>query len=291
MIHVILLCAGFFFIAFITLVSPKTLHGIPLSERIKETYTPTAMYVTPTQNDLEKAKILFYNLFSSSDFSTDEKTWDSLGFQVERGDSFLIIKEKKSDQTGKGVYIFNLSKPSQMVIEAPHRPSDLHTGPITIQLMDDGLFLAAALNTVPRKRANFTREKMTYYNAFTEAFGNAYPQGNIIQLHGFDEDSRDPLLDLILSATIVSPPPLFYHYAACLRSLPIKISLFPRDINKLGGTKNINAKQFYASKSQGLFLHLEMGIKLREKLKNNKEFRQTFFRCFLETEKVSTPHF
>lgn len=261
-----------------------------LRESIRETYTPNAIYVVPTQDNLEKAKTLFYNLFSSSDFSTDEKAWNALGFQVKREGSFLIIKEKRSDQTGKGVYIFNLSKPSEVVIEAPHRPSDLRTGPLAIQLMEEGLFLAAALNTVQRKKANFTREEMTYFNAFTEAFGKAYPQGNIIQLHGFDEKSHEPITDLILSATTVSPPPLFYHYAECLKKLPIKISLFPGDINGLGGVKNINAKKFRAAKSKGLFLHLEMGITLREKLKNNKEFRKTFFKCLLETEKALTPH-
>jgi hypothetical protein len=263
---------------------------MPLRESIKETYTPNAIYVVPTQDNLEKSRTLFYNLFSSSDFSTDEKAWNSLGFQVKREGAFLIIKEKQSDQTGKGVYIFNLSKPSQVVLEAPHRPSDLHTGPIAIQLMDEGLFLAAALNTVPRKKANFTREEMTYFNAFTEAFGEAYPKGNIIQLHGFNDESPDSLTDLIFSATVSSPPPLFYQYAECLKKLPLSISLFPKDTKSLGGTKNINAKKFRASKNKGLFLHLEMSISLREKLKNNKEFRETFFKCFLETEKASTPH-
>ena len=290
MIHVILLCVGIFFITFITFVNPTMLHGIPLRKSLKETYTPNAIYVAPTQNDLEKAKTLFYNLFSSSDFSTDEKAWDSLGFQVKREGSFLIIKEKQSNQTGKGVYIFNLSKPSQVVLEAPHRPSDLRTGPLAIQLMEEGRFLAAALNTVPRKKANFTREGMTYFNAFTEAFGEAYPKGNIIQLHGFNDESLDSLTDLIFSATISSPPPLFYQYAECLKKLPLNISLFPRDIKSLGGTKNINAIKFRASKNKGLFLHLEMSITLREKLKNNKEFRESFFKCFLETGKAQTPH-
>lgn len=290
-LHVWLISAGIIFIAFITVVAPKMLHGTPLSEDIKETYTPDAAYVTPSQVDLEKAKTLFYSLFSSSDFKTDEKTWDLLGFTVERVRSFLIVKEKKSSQTGKGVYIFNTSKPSQVIVEAPHRLSDKYTGTIAIQLIEDGYFLAAALNTVPRKKANLTREEMTYFNAFTEAFGKSYPQGNIIQLHGFDEERHGLFTDLIFSATVSSPPSLFYQYGERLKKLPLNVLLFPDDINILGATKNINAKKLRTTGNRGLFLHLEMDIVLREKLKKNKQFRKHFFGCFFETERPQTPHF
>lgn len=284
MLHLLLILVGISFISFLALVSPKIVHGSPFRESINNTYTPDASYVSPSQADLDMAKKLFYNLFFSSNVETDEKAWELLGFKVERIGSFLVVMEKKSDQTGKGVYVFNTAKPSQVIIEAPHRPSDLYTGAIAIQLMEEGRFLAAGLNTVHRKKANFTRESMTYFNAFTEAFGEAYPQGNIIQLHGFDGERYELLTDLIFSATVLSPPPLFYHYGECLKRLPIKVSLFPKDINVLGATKNINAMKFRDSENKGLFLHLEMSIKLREKLKSNKKFRETFFGCFVGTK-------
>lgn len=282
MIHFITTRSTALLISLILLGSPKMLYGSPLSTIIEKTYTPQATYVSPSQEDLEKAKKLFYTLFSSKNFKIDDAAWNSLGFESEKIGSFLIIKEKESNQTGKGVYIFNTLKPSQIIIEAPHRPSDLHTGTIAVQLMEKGWFLATALNTVHRKKANFTREVMTYFNAFTEAFGEAYPQGNIIQLHGFDGEKHDLSTDLIFSATLLSPPPLFYHYGECLKKLPLKISLFPKDIETLGGTKNINALKFYKTHNEGLFLHLEMDINLRKKLKNNKLFREKFFKCFLE---------
>jgi hypothetical protein len=285
--HSILQFLRFILITLITIGNPQVLQGKSLNENIRETYTPNVNYVPPSKDDLEKAKKLFYNLFSSSDLKIDITAWDSLGFEIERIEPFLIIKEKQSDQTGKGVYIFNTSKPSQVIIEIPHRPSDLHTATIAIKLMEEEPFLAAALNTVHRKKANFTAEVMTYFNAFTEAFGKVHPQGNIIQLHGFDGKSHEELHgtipDLILSAGTESPPPLLYQYGDCLRKLPLKVLLFPRDIKILGATKNINAKNFRHSGSKGLFLHLEMSTTLRKKLRNNKDFRKTFFKCFLKT--------
>lgn len=282
MTNLLLTFLGIIFIALLTVAGPKILYGLPFSENIKKSYTPDATYVTPKQEDLERAKKLFYNLFSSTDFKIDVQAWNSLGFKVERLGVFLVIKEKESEQTGKGVYIFNTTKPSKIVIEAPHRPSDLHTGTIAIQLVEEGPFLAAALNTVHRKKVNFTSEDRTYFNAFTEAFGEAYPQGNIIQLHGFEGESHGYSTDLILSSTVLSPPPIFYQYGECLKKLPLKASLFPRDIKGLGGTKNINAMKLRDSGNKGLFLHLELSITLREKLKNNKEFRKSFFGCFME---------
>lgn len=273
----------FIYIVFIFLFYSAILYGKSLNDAIRKTYTPNATYVTPTPNDLEKAKKLFYHLFSSSDIKVDTKAWDSLGFEIERMDRFLVVKEKEGNQTGKGVYVFNTSKPSALVIEAPHHPSDKYTGPLAVQLMEEGYGLATALNTVHRKKANFTRESISYFNAFTEAFGEAYSQGTIIQLHGFDGELHDTATDLILSATTLSPPPLFYVYAECLRKLPIQVSLYPQEIKILGGTKNINAKKFRAISNNGLFLHLEMSVSLREKLKKNQNFRKTFFGCFVQT--------
>src|SRR3990167_10160271 len=107
MIHSLLMFAGITFIVLLTLAHPTRVHGTPLADSIKKTYTPNATYHTPTQANLEKAKKLFYDLFSSSNFQTDEKAWDSLGFTVEKTGAFVVIKEKQSDQNGKGVYVFN----------------------------------------------------------------------------------------------------------------------------------------------------------------------------------------
>ena len=286
MIHSLLRFLNFFLINLIVLGSLHVLHGKSLQDNIKNMYLPDGIYVPPTKDDLEKAKKLFHNLFRSLDDKDDLKAWNSLGFEIEKMGSFLIVRETESNQTGKGLYIFNTNKPSHVIIEAPHYPSDLYTGTIALHAMEEEPVLAAAFNTVHRKKVNFTAELMTYFNAFTEAFGKAYPTGTIIQLHGFNETAREKIQqdipDLILSAATRSPPAVLYQYGECLKKLPLTVSLFPRDIKILGGVKNINAKKFRDSGTHGLFLHLEMGKNLREKLKNNKGLRKKFFECFIE---------
>lgn len=261
------------------------LYGIDLVQAINATYTKTAPYQTPTQKDLETAQQLFYSLFTSSPTEINTTAWDSLGFEVQKIGSFILIQEKQTAQTGKGAYAFNTLKASSLVLEAPHRPSDKHTGPIAVQLMEEGLFLAGAWNSVHRKKADLGKEELSYFNAFTAAFGQAFPEGTILQLHGFDEETHDLDADIILSATVSDPPPLFYIYKKCLQKLPAVVMSYPESVDVLGGTKNINAKKFREVAKKGLFLHMEMGLPFRERLLNDEALRRNFLGCFQEKNK------
>ncbi len=270
----------FIFTIGITFFWGEPINGTSFVETINQSYTSEVQYKSPSQNDLETGQKLFYELFMSSDFKIDHKAWSSLGFEVERMASFLILKEKKEDYKGRGIYVFNTSKPSSIILEAPHRPSDRYTDSIVMSLMEEGPFLAAAWNTVYRKTVNFTRAPMSYFNAFTEAFGKAYPTGIVLQFHGFNSKAHDLKTDLILSATLSSPPPLFYVYGNALKQLPFKTSFYPEEVKVLGGTKNINAEKFRSSASDGLFLHMEMSLNLRKSLSENKDLREMLIKCF-----------
>lgn len=263
----------------ITCFWTSPVHGNRFHKTIKKSYTPTAYYEPPSQNALKMAQKLFYDLFVSSDLKIDYLAWSSLGFEIERIASFLIVKEKKEKHWGRGIYVFNTAKSSSIILEAPHRPSDKYTDTIAMYLMEEGPFLAAAWNTVYRKKVNLTKEPMSYFNAFTEAFGKAYPRGVILQLHGFDGKAHNITTDLIFSATIAMPPPLFFAYGNALKQLPFKTSFYPQEIKLLGGTKNINAKKFRASTLNGLFLHLEMSLNLRKKLSESKDLRRMLIKC------------
>ncbi len=255
------------------------LYGKDLVEAINETYTQEAPYEAPPQKEVDQAQQLFYSLFTLPNVETDATAWDSLGFEIQKIGNLILIQEKQTAQTGKGVYVFNTLKPSSLVIEAPHRPSDKHTSSIAAHLMEEGLFLAGAWNTVHRKKADLAKEDLSYFNAFTSAFGQAFPDGTILQLHGFDEEIHDLEADIILSATISNPPPLFYDYKTCLQKLPAVVLSYPESVNVLGGTKNINAKKFREVAKKGLFLHIEMGLPFRERLLNDQVLRHNFMDC------------
>jgi hypothetical protein len=154
-------------------------------------------------------------------------------------------------------------------------------------IIEEGPFLAAAWSSIHRQKGNLTKEPMSYFNAFSRAFGRAYPKGIIIQFHGFENDKGDPQklsTDLIYSSTLSSPPPRFFTYGKCLKQLPIQLLFYPQEIDILGGTKNINAEKHREVTKEGLFLHLEMSLNLRKRLLKDRSLRTDFINCFIQNE-------
>lgn len=257
-----------------------------LSKTLDDTYSKTATYTRPNPNDLSKAKALFYDIFKSPQAKPNEESWNSLGFEVEKIGKFLVIKEKKDAQSGKGVYAFNTTQPTDSIVQAPHHISDKYTGTIARQLLAEGKVFAMARNTINRRKVNYTDTDESFFNAFTEAYAMAFPKGKIIQLHGFDTDSHDTESDIILSNTTKVPPPSFSQFEKCLQKLSVKVSLYP-DAVHLGGTKNTGANKFLKLARDGFFIHIEMSETLREKLKTKKDYRSTFIQCLHGTGKES----
>ncbi len=256
-------------------------------EFIRESYSSVDRFQSPTVADLKSVEELFYKLFISPSQDVDQESWANLGFQIEKNNAFLILKENQEKKTGKGIYIFNTKSSIPIIFEAPHFPSDKHTGTITARLIEEGPFLAAAWSSVHRKKGNLTKEPMSYFNAFSRAFGRAYPKGIIIQFHGFENDKGDPQkisTDLIYSSTLSSPPSRFFTYGKCLKQLPIQLLFYPQEIDILGGTKNINAEKHREVTKEGLFLHLEMSLKLRKRLLKDRTLRTNFINCFIQNE-------
>ena len=120
----------------------------PLYTAIEKTFKKDGVYETPSASDVETAAILFSELFTSG--AIDTVGWGALGFDIEKIDTFIIVKEKAGYYTGKGVYVFNTANRSPRIIQAPHRPTDLETGRIAAHLIEEGEFMSAALNTVRR---------------------------------------------------------------------------------------------------------------------------------------------
>ncbi len=275
-----------FYIIFLLLKTSALCSGGEIMDFIRRAYSPTVQFEPPSSQDLKKAEDLFYKIFSSSFVDRDQEDWAKLGFQVEKTRNFLILTEnEKTAKTGKGTYIFNTEKSIPIILEAPHYPSDKHTGTLAAQFMEEDPFLAGAWSSTHRKNTNLTAEPSSYFNAFSKAFGRAYPKGMILQFHGFDdnnEESKERSTDLIYSSTLSSPPPLFYTYGKCLKHLPFHVSLYPDEIKILGGTKNINAQKFREVTKEGLFLHLEMSLDLRNRLLKDKGLRTNFINCFIQ---------
>lgn len=211
---------------------------------------------------------------------------DALGWTLRRGEAggvaWTVLEEKKPRRSGRGLYAFAPAG-GRHAIQAPHVPSDLHTGEIALRLGQEGHPRAIAWNTVPRQEADLPHRDDSPLHAFSRAYAAAFPDERIVQLHGFDgerraaEGGRGP--GAILSATQAPPTPAMRELAACLRErVEPHTLLFGEDARELGGTRNRIARELLAGGFQG-FVHLEMGLPLRESLRDNAQRRGALLDC------------
>lgn len=264
-----------------------------LEPLMNNSYKKEITYAAPADDALQRARELFESLLKTKIIDPKAiREWEALGFttkQITEGNStFAVVMEKDGAQgTGSGFYIIRLSGTgveSGLVLEAPHRPSDLYTHQIIFKLLIEGGYSAAAWNTTHRTNADLGKESSSYYNAFTEAVARAYSNPKIIQLHGFEGTKHEITEDAILSSTKKQVPLSVYEQVAtCLQGITSpqkKVLLYYLDVMDLGGTLNINAKKFYAANPNGLFFHLETVASLRTELRDNQAVRSAFTRCF-----------
>ena len=266
-----------------------------LETNMTNSYVDILTYQAPSTENMASAEQLFMSLFSTHAIGSNDLTaWNALGFNItqvtEGSNNYAIISEPSPQAgVGRGFYIINLSNQSQNVLTMPHRPSDLYTHLIGYKLLIEKNYVAAAWNTTRRTNADLGKEEMSYFNSFVTAVAKSFPAPNVIQLHAFDATSHEIDGDMILSSTKKQLPPANYdNIANCLKTQLVgtrafTILQYPKVLNELGGTLNINAKKFYEANANGFFFHVEMSQELRLQLRDNVNLRNTFSNCFVGT--------
>jgi len=209
--------------------------------------------------------------------------WQSLTLQQVNHPNFITLQELPTAKQGRGLFAINTQATKNRLLQAPHADSDLYTGKIADRLFLEGEFKAAQWNTVKRDISDMAHEPDTYWQAFTLAFAKQYPDGKIIQLHGYEQDIRKTAAgeasDMILSAGHKAPPPWLQQTAACLKNaFPKRVSLYPSDVRELGGTGNVQGRLLQALKHDG-FLHIEMSKAMRKELLDNADTRKLLLNC------------
>lgn len=209
--------------------------------------------------------------------------WQSLAMQQNNYPDYLTLQELPTAKYGRGFFAVNRRSGKNWLLQAPHADSDLYTGKIASRLFLDGAFKAAQWNTVKRDISDMAHTPNTYWQAFTLAFAEQYPDGKIIQIHGFDQAVRKSAAgetsDMILSAGHEQTPLWIQQTAVCLKNaFPTRVSLYPVDIQELGGTTNVQGQLLRSLKHEG-FLHIEMSKTLREELLNKLESRKLLLNC------------
>jgi hypothetical protein len=262
----------------------------------------TLSYAPPSAANIEKAEKLFALLLApaprGSPAAGDAPARaGELGFELhelgEGQESFLLLIEPEATERGWGLYAFRAGG-GPLAIEAPHSFEDLYTGAIASRLFLEGRAAAVAFSTAPRNAAGDTGEGGDLahladgiFHAFTRAFAAAHPRGIVLQVHGFDGEGRQvagrALPEAIFSNGTRSPPAWLLRAAECLDAAwPETIAVYPRGVSELGGTTNAQGRTLRALRHSG-FLHLEMGLGLRRRLKDEPELRKEFLRCIPET--------
>ena len=211
-----------------------------------------------------------------------ELHWDYLPVR-DGGADLVVVRELPEHRTGRGFYAFRRGHVPAIALEAPHGTDDLHTGRIALALFGQGETAAGAWNTVPRAGGDLAHLPDSYFQAFTRAFAAAHPHGLIVQLHGFEAAKRTSAAgmqaDAIASNGTRQPPGWLLAVGQGLRaSCTDTVKVYPIDIRELGGTTNAQAQLLQGLGHDG-FLHVEMSLAFRQRLREEPKLREDFLKC------------
>ena len=265
----------------------------------------------------KQAQALFYRMLTKRDKTAVAKEWQQLNYSVKRLDlpltgnsstddnpvpesakGITLLIEKSTHRRGRGFYLFVDNPPTDHLLVVPHGLYDYHTSEIGIKLMVEGGFAAGCFNTVHRYGNKRQKQEFfqgtwdmadrfdTYFAAFARAGALALPRGKQVQLHGFSRkhrnSSRGRESDMIISAGIRSVPGDVRRLRECLRGcMPGTINAYPGDVQELGGTQNSIGAILRDMGHTG-FLHMEMNLPFRNRLRQSPEARQDLFHCIEE---------
>ena len=242
-------------------------------------------FVQPSRAEIQRAEALFARLFNGERSTALNAAWAEAGFDVLSADSgqLTLVVEQASQRAGRGFFVLRACAP--VMLQIPHAFFDELTREIGVSVFKRGRFSAAAWNTVPRKyeqngqviNADMAHLTNTYFIAFSRAFARHYPQGNIVQLHGFDQSKRSSstaaFADVIMSNGSGNASPLLKKLAVELQQkTKFNILVYPDDVRELGATTNTVAADL---RDIGFthFTHIEMSRGFRERLKRSRAWQ------------------
>lgn len=247
----------------------------------------------PGAVDLSRAEAMFAAGLGAPKSSEWREEASDLGWQARDAEGFAQLVEPFGNCQGRGVYLIGLSPDAApTAMTAPHRGADKHTGTLAAMFAEEGKLAAAAWNSAPRRKSaecdafgDLAKAEEHFFTAFALSFAQAYPQGRVVQLHGFDRDNRQSLAgseaDIIISDGTDQPGDRLLALSECLTiSLQAwNVRVYPLDAPELGALKNA---QGAALREQGFegFTHIEMSLNLRLALRKDTGLRAQFLNCF-----------
>jgi hypothetical protein len=208
-----------------------------------------------------------------------------------------LLAEEPAQKRGAGVLVLRSGAAQPWLIEVPHSFFDEGTLEIGLNAFVWRRARALLINTVHRYRALASAPAdetpdtddddrspsdvahaeasffLTAHTACVDALGDV----GVVQLHGFSDASASKA-DLVLSAagSRADPVPVAQ---ALERALGIRVAIYPTQIRKLGGTRNVQAH--YSIAVGRPFLHVEISKSLRRQLTTEPERLRRFVDALL----------
>ena len=268
---------------------PTALEDL-LAARRCETYAPVSMA------ELRRAEAGFRDLLQRPEAmpATAHSAWKELGFETMRvtddGVTWRVLREAGGHCRGQGLYLFRESATPELMLQIPHGYHDLHTDDIALRLAGTAV-RALAFNSVPRRYsrhgekrdADLAQRADSFFVALTQAFADTFANGRIVQLHGFSREKRSTPAGagaaVIVSAGTHWPSAETTAIAACLQAqVDAPVRLYPRDVQELGGTRNLQGRML-RGQGHGGFVHVELSRAMRERLQSEDTLSARFGQC------------
>ena len=265
-------------------------------------------YVPPGTEELYEVESLFVRMLEGDRGEQLEAHWRQLGYKLQRArlDNLVVLalSEDEKKKNGRGFYLFPLEQNGSSLLMMPHRFFDMHTGPIGLQLFSAGSFAGAAWNTVHRHKKSKTKNGFqqdndslpnwdladlegSYFTALTRAFNRTFPQGHLIQVHGFSKQKRSSWegrdSDIIISNGTKNPPKDLIEFADCLKlNMGVMVRVYPHEIHDLGAMENVSARITDYFGNRG-FIQMEMSLGTRQDILKSKELSKVITSCMQES--------
>ncbi|MXO86832.1 hypothetical protein GRI38_12425 [Altererythrobacter aurantiacus] len=245
-------------------------------------------------SEMRRAERMFEEAVASPSEASWQQPARSSGFQIDRHSDFTALTETEGDCRGRGIYLLrNQGASSPVAVTAPHRGSDRHTGTLAEMLFREGGLAAAGWNSAPRRKSaecsahgDLAKARRHFFTAFTTGFAQVYPQGRVVQLHGFDRQRRSSgagrAADFIVSDGTDRPGDRLLALSECLTfALPEwNVRVYPLDAAELGGLSNVQGEALREIGFAG-FVHVEISLAARRALLEKEDMRRHFVQCLM----------
>ncbi len=241
-------------------------------------------YRAATQNELQQAKTIFNTLFTRQPI--DAKKISLNNFRAKElniaQQEIIYLIERREACDGRGDYAIRYGKTIPILLQAPHRFSDVKTGLIIKKMFMEAPYKSAAWNNAKRKTIDLAHTQKTLFNTFAQSFLQQIPQGIIIQLHGFSNSRRTSAVGkkaaIIISEGRNNTSANLDNLTQCLRQIKQNTYQYPKMVNELGATTNTLGR-WVNKHHPGHFIHIECNKKTREQLLKDKAIRKKLTQC------------